>query len=418
MTKILAVVAAVVVIVVVILVGLDLGHVGPFSTSGSGTGTPGGGGGSGQTYTDAVATAQPSTSSVPGGAWTATAGISVDVATSHAVNSTDLTSLSSGAGCGAKLLSSSSSITSIPSTSTSASSGTSNAWIILFSNKTLAVLEVAVFSGTATPLLTLTSYGSCVSTTNALSLPSPLVNSPAAALVAYNSGGSAFISAHHLYDLAEILTPTVTISFGSFKHVLPAAWEISYTTCNMGADDGTTLGGEVAQGFVASVNASTGALVRALNESTVTCPSATPGGGGGGGGAKNTLKNVTYVFVLSQQHAGPGAFWNNGSLVTSLSSMTVGDLTVAIENNTTGAAVSTSGITLAVIGGFSFAVLSVYDFSTNTWNNTAVGFGTSASATHILSINSTMSLKGDKIVLTATSAAPATGSVSAPLGKP
>jgi hypothetical protein len=257
-----------------------------------------------------------------------------------------------------------------------------------------------------------------VTHTLGVSLPTPLINSPQAASVAYSSGGSTFVTNHLSYDLSEILTPTDRISFGGSTTVLSAAWEVTYTTCNLGADDGTTLGGAAPAEFLATVNASTGSLVRALNLTAVTCPSATPGGGGNGGGnTKNSLQNVTVAFVLSQQHAGKYSFWNNGSLITSLTGLTLGDLTVAIENNTTGVAVSTSGLSLEVIDGFTFSVLAVYSFSSNTWNNTGLAFGTFSSNTHILTLSSSMSLKGDKIVLTATASAPATGSVSAPLGK-
>jgi hypothetical protein len=414
----MGIVAAVVVIVVIAAVvgGLYAAHIGPFASSSSGPG--GGASGSGETYSQAAAAAQPTTSSVSGGPWTLSGGAGVVVSNSVAINATVINATSGGGGCGTQLLSGASSITSIPGTSSSPSSGTSNAWIVYYSNATSALLEVAVFGGTATPLLTQGEYGGCLTGLSGLGLPANYVDSPAAATTAYNAGGSSFVTAHPSFNLEEILVPSVTVTYGGYVTTTPASWEISYTDCNLAADDGTTLNGAAPAQFTASVNATTGGLVRGLN-ATTACPSLGPSKGGGGPPVKNSLANVTEYFTWEQQHMGHAAYWNNGSFYTTLNTLTTGDLTVSIENNTTDAAVSTAGMTLQVItsGGSGYVFLSTYNFTTNTWNDTSVGIGTASSATNILTLNSTSSLKGDNIVLTATNSAPATGSVSAALGK-
>jgi hypothetical protein len=408
----MAIVAVVVIVVVAAIVGgLYATHSGPFHANGTGAGNGASSSGSGETYSQAAAAAQPATSSVAGGPWSVAGGVGVVISSAITVNSSTINASFGGGLCNPVFLSSDSSLSSIPSTSTTASAGLTNAWVVIFSNAAAGVLEVAVFGGVATPILTIAAYGSCGLAASAVTLPGAYVNSPAAALTAFNEGGSAFVAAHTSYNLEEVLVPTVTATIGGHVTTTGASWEISYTDCNIALDDGSTFGDAAPAQFLASVNATTGAWIRGFN-TTNECPSLN---GGGGTSGKNTLQAVTEAFVFSQQHTSKTAYWNNGSLVTTLSALTAGDLVISIENNTTGVAVSTTGMTLEIVN-ITLVTLSAYNFGTNTWSAPSVSIGVSG-ALNVFSLSSTSSLKGDKIVITATSAAPATGSESAPLGK-
>jgi hypothetical protein len=409
----MGVVIAVVVVVVIAAVvgGLYATHSGPFHTNGSGAGSPGGSSGSGGTYSAAASAASPTTSSVAGGPWTLAGGVGVVTSSSVAVNSTTINASFGGGLCRPDFLSTDSSITSIPSSSNAASTGLTNAWVVFYSNASAGILEVAVFGGVATPLLTIGAYGSCGLGASSVGLPASYLDSPAAAAIAFNEGGSTFVASHSSYNLEEILVPTVTDTIGGKTTTTQASWEIDYTDCNIALDDGTTFGSAAPAQFYASVNATSGAWIRGLN-TTFACPSLT---GGAGVTAKNSLENVTDDFAFTQQHTSKTAYWNNGTLYTTLSALTVGDLAISVENNTTGAAVSTVGMTLQIVN-ITLATLSVYNFATSTWSNPSVSIGV-ASALDLFSLNSTSSLKGDKFVLTATTSAPATGSISTALGK-
>jgi hypothetical protein len=407
----------VVVVVAAVLGGLYATHSGPFQANGSSS--PGGGGGSGETFSQAAALAQPSTSPVSGGPWTLVGGVGVVTSSAITVNDTTLNTSFAGGLCQPHFLSSESSVTSIPSTSTSGSSGTTNAWLIIYANATAGALEVAVFGSVVAPVLTIAVYGSCGLGASALSLGANYVNSPAAETTAYNEGGSTFVAAHPSYNVEEILVPTVTEKIDGITTTSGSTWEIAYTDCNVAADDGATLGGAAPAQFLASINATTGTFIRGIDSTTACASSGGAGGGGGGGGggnAKNTFSNVTEAFFFSQQHTSKTSYWNNGSLVTTVTNLTAGEVTISIENNTTGVAVSTTGMTLQIVN-ISLAVISVYSFTTNTWNNTAISVGNALTLT-VFALNSTASLKGDKFVVTAIGSAPVTGSVSAVLGKP
>jgi hypothetical protein len=406
----MGIVVAVVVVVVaaVVLAGLFAAGVGPFHLNNSGAGGGGGGGGgsgSPQTYSQAAATAQPTTTSIAGGPWTLAGGVGVVTPTSEAVNTTTINATLAGGLCQPHFLSTASSLTSIPSTSTSAASGAANTWVIWFANSTVGIAEVAVFGGVATPVLTVGVYAGCSVGASGVSLPSDSVNSPAATAAAWSSGGSAFTAAYASYDLEDILVPSVTLNFGGKVETSAASWEITYTTCNLGAEDGTTLAGEPVAQFTASLNATTGTLIRGLN-ATEPCS----GSGGGGGGGKPTFASVEGAFVASQQHRG-GTYWDNAPLITSLDALTTGDLTANIENGMTNATFSTAGMTREVVNGTNFVVYSVYNFTTHAWNDTSVTVGAGFS-TNSFTLISPIRLKGVKFVLTATAAAPVTGSVS------
>jgi hypothetical protein len=404
----LVIAVAVVVVAAVVLAGLYVGHVGPFSASNTPGSGPGGGNGAGETYAQAASVAQPAAASVSGGPWNLGGGVGVVDSTSLTVNATLLNASFASAGCGVTILSTASSLTSIPATSAGPNAGTSNAWLIGFANASFGTLEVAVFGGVATPLLTEAEYGGCLPGLTTVGLPTDYVNSPAAAAVAYADGGSDFISAHSGYDIEEVLVPSVTFQ----GHVEDATWEISYTDCNLGADDGSTLNGEAPAQFLASVNATTGLQFRGLNM-TSACPTSSTSHSGGG---KPTFESELAEFNFPFQEPVGANYVTNGTLfLTTISPFPAGDVTVAIKNATTSDAVSTAGITLELQNYSTGEVWSVYNFTSNTWNDTSTNL---ESVYGQLSIISPTELIGDKIVLTATASAPVTGSVHVPIGTP
>ncbi|MCI4336792.1 MAG: hypothetical protein L3K17_06310 [Thermoplasmata archaeon] len=406
------IVAAVVVVVLVVVVGaIYAAGVGPFAKSTSGPGSTGGS--SGETFSQAAASGGPSTDSVAGAPWTLIGGSGEALTQSFTVNYTDL-NLSSTGGCTGASLSGASSITAFPGTTAAPSSGDAAGWLLLYVDGAGAELSVAVLGGVATPYYKANGVSPCsVGYSNVLTLPASHVDSPQAASVAWASGGSVFARAHPKLDTSYNLVPAISATVGGFTTNSAAFWAVSMTNCAAFGTSSATLDGNSPATFLAQVNATTGTLLRALNVTTGCTPGST--GGGGGGGAKPTLSSTSYIY-FSQQNTTATMFWNNGSLIVSGSySLTLSDLTVSLKNTSTGAAVSTSGDTLQIINGTS--VSSTYTFASNTWSVGSVAIG-SFSDVGYMSLTSSMSLLGDSIVLTATSAAPCTGAATATLGGP
>jgi hypothetical protein len=400
--SLLLVVVIVIVVAAVVLAGLYFGGIGPFAAakSNSHSGPSGGSG----TFSQAATTAASSASSTQGGPWTLIGGVGVLISTAVAVNTTALNATASGGGCQAKVLSGASSITSIPSSTSAPSSGLANAWVIWYANASNGVLEVAVFSGTATPIITLGLYGGCSTGVTELSLPSDYIDSPAAAATAANSGGTTFQGKYSAVDVEYILAPSVTTSLGG-GIAITASWDISYTTCALGADNGKTLDGEPAAQFTASINATSGTLIRSEN-STEACPSAS-------GSSNNNVDLATdcYTVPFTEQNMG-ATYWNNGTLACSVSTLTAGDLDVAVENNATSAVVSTTGFTLQIVNITNNDVVSTYSFATNTWSVPSTPIGISFFDEWVLTTPASMA--GNKLVVTPSSSAPSTvtGSVA------
>ncbi|MFZ0830962.1 MAG: hypothetical protein WCB18_07580 [Thermoplasmata archaeon] len=399
--RLLLVVVAVVIVAAVVLAGLYFAGIGPFAFAKTKSSSGNNGSGTAGSFSQAAATAKPSVSSVNGGPWTLVGGIGIQVTTAVPVNTTDLNATSSGGGCGAKILPAASSVTSIPSSSSAPSSGLTNAWIILYANATNGVLEVAVFSGTATPIITLGIYGGCATGVTGLSLPSGYIDSPAAGQAAANAGGSSFQAKYSAVDVEYILVPSVTTSFGDVS--ISATWDVEYTTCDLGADNGKTLNGASPAQFIASINATSGTLIQSENTSAA-CASAS----GSSGGGKTPLSTDCYTIPFQEQYVG-STYWNNGTLACSIDTLTAGDLTIAVENNSTSAAVSTTGFTLQIYNFTGMVVVSTYDFATNTWSTPGTPVGFSFYDEWVLTTPSSM--VGNKLVVSATSSAPVTGSV-------
>lgn len=367
-----------------------------------------GGSGAGETYSAAAAAAESPAAGVAGGPWKLAGGTGVVLPSAVAVNSTLLNESAAGAGCTGHLLSGASGITSFPSTSSAPSSGLSNTWDVWFVNASLGILEVAVLNGVATPFLTAMPYGGCDSTVTAVVLPSDYVDSPEAASVAYADGGSAWISAWPQYVLEEILVPSTTITIGTTSSTLWSTWEVTYTNCNPN-EEGSTLGGGSPAQFTASINATTGAFIRGIN-TTTSCPVLK---GGGAGGAKPTLASSCYFFSYEDNET--PTYYNNATLACVSISLKADDLTASLVNNTTHAAVATTGFTLEIVNDTTLAVESTYSFSTGKWS-TNVSVGGLSSENEFVLITP-RSMAGDNLVLTATSFAPATGSITTYLGQ-
>jgi len=270
----MAVVAIAVVVVAAAVVGglFATGTLHLSSASSKSTGSPSGGSGAGESYSAAASAAAPTVSSVSGGPWTLAGGTGVVIASSVTVSSAELNATAAGGGCKPQLLAGASAITTIPATTSSASSGDSDAWVVWYVDASYQVLEVAVFGGVATPVLTLSVYGGCASTLTGIALPSSYVDSPSAAATAYKDGGSAWIGAWPNYDMTEILVPGATVTVDDKPTSLPSTWEVSYTTCDLGSGTGATLGGQMPAEYTVSINASSGAFIRGYN-STTACPS-------------------------------------------------------------------------------------------------------------------------------------------------
>jgi len=256
-------------------------HLSSASSKSNGSGSPGGNSGAGESYSAAASAAASTVSSVSGGPWTLAGGTGVVIASPVTVTASELNATAAGGGCKPQLLAGASGITTIPATTSSASSGDSDAWVVWYVDASFEVLEVAVFGGVATPVLTLSVYGGCAtsSTLSGIALPSDYTDSPSAAATAYKDGGSAWIGAWPNYDLTEILVPGTTITVDDKSTSLPASWEVTYTTCDLGAGTGATLGGQMRAEYAVSINASSGAFLRGYN-STAACPaSETPAKG-------------------------------------------------------------------------------------------------------------------------------------------
>jgi hypothetical protein len=397
--SLLLVVVIVVVVAAVVLAGLYFAGVGPFASAK--TKSPSGTSGEAGSFSQAATTATPSVSSIDGGPWTLIGGVGVQISTAVAVNSTALNATASGGGCSAKVLSGASSVTSIPSSTSSPASGLTNAWIIWYANASNGVLEVAVFGGSATPIITLGIYGGCATGVTSLNLPSNYIDSPAAAATAADSGGASFQGKYGSVDVEYILVPSVSTSFGGAT--ASASWDIQYTTCALGADNGKTLAGESAAQFTASINATSGKLIQSENTSEA-CP-----GASGPGGGKTSLSTDCYTVPFQEENVG-ATYWNNGTLACSVDTLTAGDLTVAVENNTTSVSVSTAGFTLQIVNISSDAVVATYNFGTNTWSVPSTPVGFSFYDEWVLTTSASMA--GNKLVISATASAPVTGSIA------
>jgi hypothetical protein len=399
LSKVVIIVIAVVVVAAVVLAGLWAAGVGPFAPASSGSGNPGGGnGGSGETYSQAVLVAQPAARGISGGPWTAGGGAGVQLTSSFSINATELNQ-SFNFGCGGKILSGASSLTSFPATSSAPSSGDSTMWIIVFENASAGFLEVAVFNGVATPVFTLASFGLCGYPSGIAKLPANAVDSPIAAATAWAAGGPAYAANHSSYETEYIVLNSTTDG---------ALWVVTYTNCNP-TETGATLDGNAPAQFTAIVWATNGTL-RTKDSTTTACPTL-KGGGGGGGGGKASIDSCRFV---SAQANVTGTYWYNASAICpfNVTKMTTGDLRLSAVNNTTGTPVSTTGWSLVVqnVSSFPFVNASHYNFATKTWNDTTYPILALVGGSDYWVLTTPTSVSGDRITITATASAPCTGS--------
>ncbi|HTT25543.1 MAG TPA: hypothetical protein VMH90_01085, partial [Thermoplasmata archaeon] len=237
--KTLIIVGVVVVVVIILLLaGLYAAGVGPFSKSGSGSST----GGGADTFSQAASAASPAATGVAGGPWTVIGGSGVLTASSFSVNSTFFETEAAASGCDGKLLTGSSTISSLPSSTEAPVNGATPIWVIYFDNSTGGVLEVAVIGGTATPVVTFVSFGPCGESPT-LNLPTNHIDSPAAAAAALSDGGTTYSAAHSSFSTIFVLVPGTSATYSGHTVTVPASWEVELTNCNPSQTTATTLDG-------------------------------------------------------------------------------------------------------------------------------------------------------------------------------
>ena len=228
-------------------------------------GSGGSGSGSNPAYSTASRSANVIASGTSGGPWqlVVAAGIQLDTATTAAANATV------GSGCTYSAPEGGAPPSSIfvPRYAGSPSAGVSPWWgMIYFQPTSHDVLLVTVVNGTAQA--TLIASGPCTSTfQNYTTIPAKVVDSTTAASVAWNGGGSAFLSTHSNQSFNVVLG----LLGGGTSCVLTAGpcWLIEYTPCN---PLGTSNPAGSQPVFYALVNGATGSLMADLPSSS-TCSS-------------------------------------------------------------------------------------------------------------------------------------------------
>jgi hypothetical protein len=385
-SKTLVIIVAVVVILAVILGGLYAA--GDFKPASSSSGSSPGGG-SGETFK-----------------WTLAGGSGVSLSSSVAVNQT-LLNESFDFGCHTQALPGAATLTSFPATTSPASSGDSNFWVVVFGNSTGTALEVAVIDGVATPVLIVPSFETCGMSSDLLNLPTDIEDSPTPAAAAWADGGSAYAGTQSTYDV-ELIVLNVSELGGPI-------WAITYTNCNPSEPTtGATLDGNSPAQFTAVFYAVNGTLAFSDNTHTACPVLAGSGGGGGGGGGKVNLDNCDSDFIAFQYNNST-TYWYNGTADCSTGSavVTTGDVTVsAVTNTSTPTSVSTVGWTLTIQNISTGANLSHYDFTTNTWNNTSTPILSILSIDNLLILTAPSNVSADNLLITATSSAPVTGTLT------
>lgn len=219
--------------------------------------TPGGGGSS-AIFSAAEASAMTASSSYQGGGWSAVVGEALAIPASYSFSGQRLTNLSSN--CTISWIGSEPASVTIPATSSSASAGASNAWVIFLSQKAgSAYLLVIVLNGA--PTLLYTASGGACTFYSELSL-SGLIDSPQAVNAANGAGGSAFLSSHTGVSKVFFVIGSSKLISGGFGGL----WEIVYSTCTINQASGTGFE------FNATLNGTTGAVIHSGTES-LSCAS-------------------------------------------------------------------------------------------------------------------------------------------------
>ncbi len=396
----------VVVVLAAVLVGLYAAKVGPFAPSTSPSSSSGGGSGAGETFKAAATTATPAAATVSGGPWSLVGGTGVQLSASVTINQT-LLNESFDFGCHTHALPGAATLTSFPATTSSSSSGDSNLWVVIFGNSSGYALEVAVISGVATPVLIVPSFQTCGTSSGLLSLPSDIEDSPSPAAAAWSGGGSGYAANQSTYDV-EMIVLNVT-GFGG------PVWVVTYTNCNPSEPtSGATLDGKSPAEFTSVFDAVNGTRVYATNTST-SCPvlsgSSSGGGGGGGGSGKPSISGCEMISIPENI---TGTYWYNASAVCpfNVTKMTTGDVSISAVNNTTGLAVSsTAGWSLVIqnVSTYPYVNVSQYNFATKSWNDTTYPILALGDSDYWV-LTTPTNVSGDRLVITATSSAPCTGS--------
>ncbi len=242
---IVAVVA--IVVVVILVVALSLSHSGGGSGATYGTAT---------SYETALPAASSTASSAADGPWSLEGAVGVAEPVSQV-----LATGSSSSGC---TITSSSGGTppatvSLPGTSANLSSGLASSWFLIYGDSAGDILLVAIASGASEGGF-IESGPDCSSLAGSdlAPLPGGLMDSPAAASIAWSSGVSGFAASNPSATSVEIILVNAVTS---------TSYVFEYSPCVFGASGTPTSQTE----YTIGVNATTGAITVPGSSDTVDC---------------------------------------------------------------------------------------------------------------------------------------------------
>jgi hypothetical protein len=388
-------VAAIVVVVVVILAALLVG--GALSNHSSSTPTD-------VTFAESLRSVDAFTSNFDGGGWKPFVAGGVDssvVTVSPPVNGSALSGLNDTEHCTETILIPAGSTVTVPSFSGNRSSGESPLWGFVMFNSNGTFLAIEDNSGTITPIATLFCSELALATGLLSPLSSTVIDSSAAALTAWGSGGAAFMANHPNATVEMSLVGGIDFLGTSTSPM----WTVIYQAC-----DPSTIDASPVATFTAEVNATRSSQnLIAANNTTSTCgvsPSLSSSGLGGIGGigggptAGSIPLSSDVSFSTPLEAESPTGQHSYTMLVTSeLTSASVvvdwDELSPLLEySNGSSISLTAGNLTVDNVYGIASAV---YNFSGFGWDpEAAIPISTSQE----LVLNSgTMSLSGDRLVL-------------------
>ncbi len=266
--------------------------------------------------------------------------------------------------------------------------GSTSAWSFVFRNSSAVFLLVSVVDGAATLAGTFSGTGCPFAFPEYEPLPTGLVDPTEAAGRAARVGGYAFL-AHHPEANVTIL------GYAAALGIAPPGpyWLVNFTSCPSAPS--SSVSGAF---FWATVNASSGALLRAAN---ATGPCARIGGT-----ITTPLSEVLAVTPAYVSQVG-GTFTYNFSVRSVTAPLRLGDLAMAVQNGA-GTPVTPADGRLEVLLP-SGALLGVFNLTTQAWES---GGSAALANGDTISLSTTQTLSGQGDWLTITGRGTYTGSVS------
>ena len=303
------------------------------------------------------------TSSYRGGGWKVFAASGIAARTSISGGSVGSGNLTIP-GCNSTTLNALPSGTSIPAVTGSFQSGIAPGWVFLLVNSANALLVVIDINGTVTPLAELTGSSTTCPFSQVASLvgngiASNVIDSDAAARIAWNAGGQNFISAHPNATAMY----TIVSGFGFLGFSTPAIWSVQLEACSA-----TQLGtGAIVPAFNVTINAASGQVTGVGNTSQPCLGTGTPFGYPG---------PSTTPLGTSLALGGASAITFAGNrtgysipIASASNSLTWNDLGFDVFNGSGFAVFLSSGnLTVRDISGTAIAV---YSFATDSWSGSA-----------------------------------------------